>query len=151
MLRKKSKAVPEGNAPILYDTYVMLGRITLEELRRIMSQAWDEVCDENGLKKPEELKDMRATRQRSASLEQDARQPRLAMEADVTADKKTRERTEGAAAVVQAKHRNRCSAKRVQASPTNSTSFGVKAEPPALPRRDDVLVDNGAAAPKSCL
>ena len=25
------------------------------------------------------------------------------------------------------------------------------AEPPALPCRDDVLVENGAAAPKSCL
>ena len=27
----------------------------------------------------------------------------------------------------------------------------MKAETPALPRRDDVLVDDGAAAPKSCL
>ena len=151
MLRKKSKAVSEGNGPIPQDTYVMLGGITLEELRRKMSQAWDKICDKNGLKKPEELKKMRATEQRSASLEQDARQPRLAMDADVPADKKTRERTEGAAVAVQAKHRNSCSAKRVQASPTSSTSFGVKAEPPPLPRRDDGLVDNDAATPKSCL
>ena len=35
--------------------------------------------------------------QRLASLEQNARQPRLAIEADVPADEKTRERTEGAA------------------------------------------------------
>ena len=43
------------------------------------------------------------------------------------------------------------SAKRVQASPTSSTSFGVQAEPPALSRRDSVLVNNGAATPKACL
>ena len=35
--------------------------------------------------------------QRSASLEQNARQPRLAMEANVTKDIKTRKRTEGTA------------------------------------------------------
>ena len=40
--------------------------------------------------------------QRSASLEQNA-EPRLAMEADVPADDKTRECTEGAATAVQAK------------------------------------------------
>ena len=34
---------------------------------------------------------------------------------------------------------------------TNSANFGVKAEPPALPCRDDVVVKNGTAAPKSCL
>ena len=34
ILRKKGKAVPEGNGPIPQDAYVMLGRITLEELRK---------------------------------------------------------------------------------------------------------------------
>ena len=72
------------------------------------------------------------------------------MEADVTADKKSRERTEGAAPAVQAKHEDSSSAKRVQAGPTSSTSLGKKAEPPALPRRDDVLVDIGSTAPKPC-
>ena len=48
--------------------------------------------------------DMRGTRQRVASLEQDARQPRLAMEADGPSDTKTRERTKGAAKAVQAMH-----------------------------------------------
>ena len=33
---------------------------------------------------------------------------------------------------------------------TSSTSFGMKAELPALPRRDDVLANKGAAAPKPC-
>ena len=100
----------------------------------------------------EEFKeDMRSVNQCLASLEEDARQPRLAMKADVTADKKTRERTEGATAAVQAKHGDSCSAKSVQAGPTTSISFGKKAEPPALPRRDGVLVGRGAAAAKSCL
>ena len=94
---------------------------------------------------------MRRADQRLASLEQDARQPCLAMEADVTADKKTCERTEGAAAAVQAKRGDSCCAKRVQAGPTSSPRFGMKAEPPALPLRDDVLVNIGAAAPKPCL
>ena len=60
----------------------------------------------------EELtENMRRANQRSASLAQDARQPHLAMEAD----KKTRERKEGAVAVVQVYHGDSCSAKRVQA------------------------------------
>ena len=62
----------------------------------------------------EELTDnMKRANQRLANLEQKARQPRLAMKADVTADKKTRERLEGAAAAVQAKHGDSCSAKKV--------------------------------------
>ena len=94
---------------------------------------------------------MRDTKQRLEGLEQDARQPRLAIKADVPPDAKTRGRTEGAAAAVQAKHGDSCSAKRVQAGPTSSTTFGMKAEPPALSRSDDILVDIGAAAPKPCL
>ena len=73
------------------------------------------------------------------------------MKADVPADEKTRERTEGDPKAVQSMHGDSSSAKRVQDSPKNSNIFGVKAEPPAFPCRDDVLVNNGAAAPKSCL
>ena len=44
------------------------------------------------------------------------------------------------------------SARRVEPGPnTNSTSFGMKAEPPALPFRDDVVVESGNAASESCL
>ena len=85
-------------------------------------------------------------------LEHGARQPRLAMEADEQADTKTRERTEGAATAVQAMRGDGSSARRVIPDPnTNSTSFGVKAEPPALPCRDDVVVESGNAASESCL
>ena len=89
--------------------------------------------------------------QRLTRLEHDARQPRLAMEADGSANTKTRERTEGTATAVQAKHGDSCTAQGVQDGPDISTCFGVMAKPPALPCRDDVVVENGAAAPKSCL
>ena len=97
--------------------------------------------------------EIRGTRQRLESLEQSARQPRLVEEADVQADKKTRERTEGASTVVQAIHGDSCSANRVDPDPMYSTSFGGDSTgPPALPySRDDALVGNGAAVPKSCL
>ena len=89
---------------------------------------------------------------RVARLEHGSREPPLAMEADGPANTKTRERTEGAATAVQEMHGDSCSATRVDPGPkTNSISFGVKAEPPALPCRNDVLVENGATAPKSCL
>ena len=90
---------------------------------------------------------MGETRQRSAGLDQDTRQPRFIMEADVTPDKKTRKHAEDAA-VDQAKHGDSYSAKRVYAGPKNLTSFGMTAEPPAFSRRDEVLVDKDAEAPK---
>ena len=93
---------------------------------------------------------MRATEQRSASLEQEARQPHLATEADVPTGTKAQRRIEDAEAD-QAKNGETCSTKRVQADPTNLTSIGMKAEPPVLPHRDGVLADKGTAAPKPCL
>ena len=85
-------------------------------------------------------------------LEPGARQPRLAIEADGQADTDTRERTEGAATAIQAMRGDCFSARRVEPGPnTNSTSFGVKAEPPALSCRDDVAVECGTAASESRL
>ena len=108
---------------------------------RKLEQIWDK------MEKQTELLEKRLTR-----LEHGARQPRLAMEADGPADTKTREHTEGATTAVQAMRGDGCSARRVEPGPnTNSTSFGVKAKPPALPCRDDVLVEGGNAAPESCL
>ena len=71
----------------------------------------------------------------------------LATETDGPTDKKTRKRAEDAAAD-QAKHGDSCSARRVDAGPTRSTSFGIAVKPLALPRRDDVLVNKEAEAPK---
>ena len=69
------------------------------------------------------------------------------------ADKKTHERTEGAATAVHAKHGNSCSANRVNSDPKSSTSFSDDSTgPPASPcSRGNTLVGNGAAAPKSGL
>ena len=85
-------------------------------------------------------------------LEHGARQPRFAVEADGPADNKTRERTEGAATAVQAMRGDSYTAEqKVQDGPKTSISFGMMAEPPALPCREDVLVEEGATSPKSCL
>ena len=69
------------------------------------------------------------------------------------ADKKTRERTEGAASAVQAKYGDSCSANRVDPDPTCLNSFGDDSTgPSALPcSRNDAVIGNDAAAPKSCL
>ena len=117
--------------------------VTWKELRRALKETWGEA-----LKDIKE--DLQSTNQRVARLEQDALQPRLAIEADGPADTKTRERTEGAANAVQAKHGDSCTAQRVQDGPKTSISFGMKAEPPVFPCKDDGVVENGAAAPKSC-
>ena len=145
MPRKWSKAAPEGNShvphdevgpdqPTMVDLYQMI-----EELFHKSDRELDELAEE-----------MRGTRQRLAGLKQKAQLPRLAMEADVKSDTKTRMRMEDAVAD-QAKHGDRCSAKRIQVGSTSSTSFGMKAEPPVLPSRNDVLVDEGLAAPKLCI
>ena len=89
--------------------------------------------------------------QHLARLEQDARQSRLAMEADGHASTRTRERTEGATTAAQAMRGDCSSARQVEPGPTNSTSFGMKAQPPTLPCRDVSVVECGAAAFKSCL
>ena len=141
---RRRTRLSEGNGPVPQDAYVMLGGITLEELRGVMAEVVDKAFDKL-------TENMRRANQRLAGLEQEAPQPCLAMEANVTEGKKTRERTEGATAAIQAKHGNSCFAKRFQAGPTSSTSFGMKDESPALSRWDVVLVDKGAAAPKLCL
>ena len=95
---------------------------------------------------------MKKMDQHVTRLEHGARQPRLAMAADGHADTETRERAEGAATAVQAMRGDCFSARRFEPGPnTYSTSFGVKAGPPALPCRDDSVVESGAAPFESCL
>ena len=141
---KESEVFPEGKDSILQ--YVMPGGITLEDYRRALSETRCEILREF-------KEDLRRLDQRLAGLEHDARQPRLVMEANGPANTKTRERKEGAATAVPAMHGDSCSADRVDPNPICSTSFGDDCTgPPAPPcSREDVLVDNGTAAPKSCL
>ena len=84
----------------------MPGGITLEELPHVMSEMRSEI-----LREPK--KDLRSLGQRLAGLEQDAWQPRPAMEEDGLENTKTRERTEDAATAVQAVHGDRFSAEMI--------------------------------------
>ena len=104
-------------------------------------------------KKLDEISDERKNMDNNVTrLEHGARQPRLAMEADRDTDTKTRERMESAATAVKAMREDCLSARRVEPGPTtDSTSFGVKAEPPAFPCRDDVVVVCGTVASVSCV
>ena len=108
MPRKWIKAVPEGNGPVPHHDEVGPDQPTMVDLYRMIKERFDR-SDSNMDKmtslfgrsdrKLDELTEkMRATRQRLAGLEQDTRQPRLAMEADVPTDTKTCKRTENAAA-----------------------------------------------------
>ena len=147
MPRKESEAVPEGNGLVPQQEQFGSDQPTMADVYRMI----EELFDRSDRKFDELTGEMRGTRRRVASLEEDARQPRLAMEADGPSDTKTRERTEGAAKAVQAMHGKSFSANRVDPDPMCLTSFGVKAELPDHPCRDDVLVENGAAAAKLCL
>ena len=127
------------------------GDMKIANLSRMLRELIDSRFDQQEKKLDEIMKMTRGKSQREASLEHDVRQPRLAMEADGPAVTKTHERTEGAATALQAMHGDSCTAQDIQDGPKTSTSFGVKAEPPDLSCREDVLVENGAASPKSCL
>ena len=139
------QVVLEGNDPVPQKE-LESGQPTMEDVYRRMKLL---ISHFEG--KMDELSDV--MNQHFTRLEHGARQPRLATEADgQQADTRTRESTEGAATAAQAMRGDCFSARRVEPGPTtNSTSFGVKAEPPALPYRDDVVVESGLAASKSCL
>ena len=164
MLRKASEAVPEGNGSIPQKLELGSGQLTLGDIYRLceerfdrqlkrMDSFFDRMGDRLNKKFDEIFEKMRKIDQHVTRLEHGARQPYLAMEADGPADTtKTRERTEGDATATQAMRGDCFSATRVEPSPTtNSTSFGVKAGPPALPCRDDSVVESGAAAFELCL
>ena len=150
MPRNWSKAVPGGNGPVPQkEEQSGPDQPTLADVFRFFEESFD-----RKLKIMDELADeLRATKQRLAGMEQVARQPRLAMEADVPSDTKSRKRMEDAVAV-QAKHGDSCFANQIDPDPICLTSFvgDNSSGPPALPStRDDALVDNGAVAPKQCL
>ena len=155
MLRKASEAVPESNDPVPQKEKLSSGQPTLADIYRLCEERFDRMdsYSDRRNKKLDEISDERKKMDNNvARLEHAARQPRLAMEADRHAGTKTRERTEGAATAVQAKREDCFSARRVEPGlTTDPTSFGVKAEPPALPCRDDVVVVCGTAAFVSCL
>ena len=166
MPRKESEAVPKSNGSVLQQEEFGSGEPTLADVYQLFEERFDkqqkqmdsfsdgmDSCFDRWNRKLDDISDeTRVMDQHVTSLEYGARQPRLAMETDGPANTKTRERTEGAATVVQAMRGDGFSARRVEPCPnTNSTSFDVMAEPPALPCRYDVGVESGDAAPKPCL
>ena len=141
MPRKESEAVPEGNGLIPQPEEYGSGQPTLtgafRQIKLMMSH----------FEKQTKMLETRLT-----YLEHDARQPRLAMEADGPANTKTQERTEGAATAVQVMRGDSCTTEqKVQDRSKTSITIGVEAEPLDLSCREDVLVEDGARAPKSCL
>ena len=166
MPRKESEAVPEGSGPVPQQEEFGSGEPTLADVYRVFEERFDQQqkimdsffdgvdsCFDRWNRKLDEISDETRVRdQHVTSLEYGARQPRLAMEADGPANTKTCERTEGAALAVQAMHEDSCTtAQKFQDGPKTSISFGVMAEPPDLPCREDVLVEDGATSPESCL
>ena len=142
MLREESEAVPEGICPVPQQDIYGYGQPTREELQRLLSETLDRQIGEL----------RRLLKQQLASREQDARQRRLAMKADGPTNTKTRGHMKDAATAVQVMHGDSFSAHRDDPGPKiNSTSFGMMAEPPALPCRGDVVVESRDAAFKSCL
>ena len=141
MLREESEVVPEGNGPVQQEEEFGSGQPPPVHHFQRLEEIWDWRIDVI----------TRLLEQHLASQKHDARQPRLAMEADRPANTKTRERTGGTTNVVQAMFGDSCTAQKGQDGAKTSISFSVKAEPPDLPYREDVLVDDSAAAPKSWL
>ena len=131
---------------------------TLADIHRLFEERFDRqlnIMESHSGQQDETLEDltekMRETGQRLAGLEQEARQPRLATEADVKSDTKTCKHMEDAA--TDRVMSGDSSSTQVDADPMCLASFGDDStEPLALPCcRDDVLVDKGTAAPKPCL
>ena len=107
MPRNMTKAVLEGNGPVPHNDEFGCGEPMMVDLYRMLKNNFDRM--DNNLDRMlshlcqqdktlvELTEEMRAINQRLADLEYEARQSRLATEADVEPDTKTRKRTEDTA------------------------------------------------------
>ena len=152
MRRKKSKAVAEGYGPVPQDKSGLCGLPT-EKIRRIffeeLEKSFHEWTNQFDLRL-ENIKE-KDKNHRLAGLEHEAGQSRLATEADVETDKKTRKCTEGTGAADRAKHNgDSSSARRVDHGPTSLTSSDQIAELPLAPEKciGDAFVNKCAEVPK---
>ena len=138
MPRKESEAVTEGNGPVPQQEEFGSGEPTLADVHRLFKERFhrqhkrmDTFFDRWDKKLDEISDEMRKMDEHVTRLEDGARQPCLAMQADGQANTKTRERTEGAATAIQAMRGDGFSVRWLESGPnTNSTSFGVKANLP---------------------
>ena len=90
MPRNWSKAVHEGNGPVPQQEEFGSDQPTLADVYRLFGESFDirlkimkSRFAQQEKKLNEFMEEMRATEQRSASLGQNARQPRLVMETDL--------------------------------------------------------------------
>ena len=129
------------------------GPPTMMELFTIITKKFEEVnmkFEELHSKLDDMVKEIRNTNQRCAGLQQlQAQQPRLAVKADVLEDKKTRKSRGDFAPDGRLED---ISSGRVYDS-MRLTSFDDQEyiEPPALPCRDNALINQGHEVPKPCL
>ena len=155
MPRKNCEAIFDDNRPIPQREEFGSGETTLADTYRLCEDRFDRIdsYSDRWNRKLDEISDeTRGMNEHVTSLEHGARRPRLARKADGHANTKTQERTEGATTAVQAMRGDSCtSEQKVQDGPKTSISFGMMAEPPDLPCRGHVLVEEGATSPKSCL
>ena len=109
----------------------------------------DKLLVRRGNRLDDMVKEAQNTNQCRAGLQHQAQQPRLAVKADVQQDKETRESTEYFA---QDGRLGDISSDPVH-DPMRLTSFGHQdyTEPPALPCRDDALVNQDQEMAKPCL
>ena len=99
---KESEVIPEGNGPVHQQKQIGSGQPTLEDFYQRMIEKLDKIQErlDSCIDRLDDK--MRERDQPLARQEQDARQSRLAMEADGQASTRTRERLEGAATAAQA-------------------------------------------------
>ena len=144
MPRKWSKAVPEGNGPVPQYEEFGSNQPILADLYRLFEEIFG-----RQLKMIDELVEMKATDQLQQTSSKLLGSHVLPWRH--TCQQRRRLASARGAPLLQFKRNMGIAVlqKRVQAGSISSTSFGMKTEPPALPRRDDVLVYIGAAAPKS--
>ena len=145
MPRNWSKTVPEGNGPVPQPEFGP-DQPTLADIHRLFEERLDRQLNRMKNHFDELTKNIIETRQRSASIEQYAREPRLATKTDVPTDIKTRKRMEDVAA--ERMKSGDSSYVEVHPDPMCLTCFGDDSTgSPALPcLRDDALVGNGVAA-----
>ena len=151
MSRNWRKAAPEGNSPVPQQNEFGPNQLTLADVYQLFEDRLDRQWNRMKSHLDECTEKIIETRQRSASLEQGVQQPRLAFEAFVKSNKKTRKRTEGAAAAEREIGVD-ISPAQVDTDPIRLTSFGEDSTgpPPLVCTRDDALGDDSAAAPKPC-
>ena len=100
-------AVLEGNGPVPQQEQFRSEQPRLTDVYRLFQESFNiriKIMKSRFGQQEKKLNkladEMRAIKQRLVGLEQDARQPRLAVEADVPSDTNTRERTESPVAAV---------------------------------------------------